>query len=74
MSRGWRANVDPAVASLIERYAPELLESDGRVPSDVVRSTAAILRDGRDADLEDELLEELLVDHLLDQGRKVCRR
>lgn len=73
MTRGWRQG-DPAIAALIERYAPELLEAGGQVPDDLERGLAAILRDGRDDELEDEILEEKLVDLLLDREEKRCRR
>lgn len=73
MSRGWRSSIDPAVASLIEAYAPELLEGDPELGAELVRSTQAILREGRDAELGEELLEQKLVDYLLGQEEKRCR-
>jgi hypothetical protein len=71
MTRGWR-ELDPAIASLIERYAPDLLEAGGQALASAARGAERILRDGRDDEISDEILEERLVDHLLREECK-CR-
>lgn len=71
MTRGWR-NPDPAIALLIEKYAPDLLQAGDRDLARAVRGADAILRDGRDVDLADELLEEKLAAYLLEEQCR-CR-